>query len=130
MATQETRNNRIANESLPAVEAGLTETVEQDGKPGRFRELLTVLSGLSSAFDRTFVIVGVILIGAIATSYWAAYYERSYILAGAVVIFGLAMLAWTVVTFCRLWVVIRGGVKWWQSRNGSGSDGFKGSETG
>lgn len=89
-----------------------------------------MLANLSYTFDRAFVMVGVILIGAIAMAYWAAYNERHYVLAGAVVVFGLAMLAWIVLTICRLWIVARGGVKWWQSRSGSDGKGFTGSETG
>ena len=71
-----------------------------------------VLNDLARRFDRLFVIISVIGLGAIAVAYWGAYTEYYYISAAAVAVLGLALLVWTIATVRMLWVVANGVVRW------------------
>ena len=111
MATHNAQNGPIVSDGSPTAEpTGLP----QNGR--RFAGLSYILSELSLTFNRVFVIIGVIAIGATALAYWAAYTDRHHIAAGAMAVVGLAMLAWTVVTIRMLWVTIASVIKWRANR--------------
>jgi uncharacterized membrane protein len=115
MATQDVESGRIVNDG-PAGETTPVEAAEKPKNTKWYVELPYVLNNLAFTFDRAFVIIGVIAVGATAVAYWGAYTGHYYVAVGGMVIVGLAMLAWIVATTRMLWVVAKGVVRWQASR--------------
>ncbi len=108
MAGQDIQGSRaVQSESVPV------ESVPSRRVEGRFEEFSRVASDLSLTLNRTIILVGIIVIGAIALIYWGAYTEHYYVMAGAMAVFALAMLVWIVANAYVAWTVARGSVKWW-----------------
>lgn len=96
------------------------EVAEKPQNAKWYVELPFVLTNPASAYDRAFIIIGVIAIGAVAVAYWGAYSERTYIAFSAMAIVGLAMLAWSAVTVRMLWVVAKSFFEWRATRRSAG----------
>ena len=115
MVTHDVESGRVVSDD-PVEGTTPAETTENPQTTKWYAELPYVLNNLAFGFDRAFVIIGVIAVGATAVAYWGAYTERNYIALGAMAIVGFAMLAWSGVTIRMLWVVAKGVVKWRTSR--------------
>ena len=119
MVTHDVESGRVVSDG-PVEGMTPAETTENPKTTKWYVELPYVLTKLASAYDRAFIIIGVIAIGAAAVTYWGAYSERTYVTLGAMAIVGLAMLAWTVVTIRMLWVVATGFFEWRATRRSAG----------
>ena len=108
MAGQDIQSSGVAQSEATSVASAPSRPAE-----GRFEEFSRVASDLSMTLNRTIILVGIIVIGAIALIYWGAYTEHYFIMAGAMGVFALAMPVWVVANAYVAWAVIRGSVKWW-----------------
>ena len=115
MVTHDVESGQVARDG-PIEGMAPGETAERPKNVRWYIELPYVLSKLAFAFDRLYIIIGVIAIGAVAVAYWGAYTERYSMALGAMAMVALAMLAWTAVTIRMLWVIAKGIVKWRASR--------------
>ena len=94
-------------------------------KAGRFAELVETLNAWSPAGERAFNIIAVIIAIAFGVACLGICLGHYYIAGGAIAVFCQDMAVWTIATGYRLWVVIRGGVRWWVNRR----NGFRGGVT-
>lgn len=85
---------------------------ERPQSKGWFPELADVLFELSGTLSRTFIVIGVIALGAMVMAYGGASTGHYRIAMGALAVFGLAMLAWCAAGFYFLWVNVRVIGKW------------------
>ncbi len=115
MVTHDVESGRVVSDG-PVEGMTPAETTENPKTTKWYVELPYVLNNLAFGFDRAFVIIGVIAVGAAAVTYWGAYSERTYVTLGAMAIVGFAMLAWAAVTLRMLWVVAKGVLKWRANR--------------
>ena len=122
MVTYDTPGRQTVEES-PAL-----GPVPPRNKVGWFMEFSKVLFDLSLTLNRTFIIISVIALGAIAVAYWGAYTEHHRIAGGAMAVVGLTMLAYTAATAYMLWAVITGVIKWRASRRSNAAINATGSE--
>lgn len=100
------RQDLTTTESAPAV-------ASQCPKDTRwFTELAGVLFELAGTLNRTFLITGIIAVGAAAIAYWGAGGGRYYVAVGAMAVFGLATLVWCIASVYLLCVNISAIVKW------------------
>ena len=106
MATENTPSERIADDGP----VSRLETPRHSA--GWFVDFSRALFNLSLTLNRTFTVLGVVALGAIAVAYWGAYTGRDWIAVGAMAVVGLAMLAYTAATAYMLWTVITGLIKW------------------
>lgn len=116
MVTHDVESGRVVSDG-PVEGMTPAETTENPKTPKWYVELPYVLNNLAFGFDRIFVIIGVVAVGAIAVAYWGAYTERYYVAVGAMAVVGFAMLAWSGITIRMLWIVAKGVVKWRASRH-------------
>ena len=97
---------------LATTEPASAAAPERPQSKGWFPELADVLFELSGTLSRTFIVLGVIALGAMVMAYWGASTGHYRIALGALAVFGLAMLAWCAAGFYFLWVNVRVIGKW------------------
>ena len=88
----------------------------QRGELGWFADFARELNRLSLTLNRTFIVIGAVVLGAAAVSYWGSDTGRYHFAAGAAVVWAMAMLAWAAVSGYMLWTVIVGLVRWRNQR--------------
>ena len=99
-----------------------------DGKPaqrrdrGRFVDFARELNRLSLTLNRTFIVIGALVLGAAAVSYWGVDTGHHHIATGAAVVWAIAMLAWVATAGYMLWTVAAGLIRWRRHRQAAGAD--------
>ena len=111
MAGQDIQSSGVAQSEATSVASAPSRPAE-----GRFEEFSRVAFGLSMTLNRTIILTGIIVIGAIALIYWGAYTEHYYVMAGAMVVFVPAILVWGFANCYVLYKIVIGSVKWWTGR--------------
>ena len=120
MATRDVQNSEANSSGKLAQSRGL----------GWFAGFVRELNKLSLTLNRTFIVIGALVLGAAAVSYWGVDTGRQYVATGAAVVWAMAMLAWVAVSGYMLWTVAVGLVKWRNRRRAVEADQLTSSGSG
>lgn len=109
----------MARQDLTTTESAPAAASQHPKDTGWFADLAGVLFELAGTLNRTFLITGIIAVGAAAIAYWGAGSGRYYVAAGAMAVFGLATLVWCIASVYLLCVNIGAIAKWALARRRS-----------